>query len=211
MPSDDDPSVTQFLNEFKGGDSSAFDELWNRYFSRLVAVARRRLQNERRMAGADEEDIALSAFKSFHRRARRGDFPRLDDRNDLWVQLVTLTRQKVVDLRRHEGALKRGRNRLVSEADLEKGHDGDDRAGLAEIVGQEPDPAFSAIVTEECRRLLDCLDDETLRQIALAKMGMYTNLEIAGRFGKSLSWVNRKLDLIRSIWEASQSRDRSQG
>src|SRR5262245_37782756 len=93
----DSPSVTRFLNDFRGGDSTAFDELWRLYFGRLVAVARRRLQNQRRLAGADEEDIALSAFKSFHRRARRGDFPRLEDRDDLWVQLVTLTRQKVVD------------------------------------------------------------------------------------------------------------------
>ena len=27
--------------------------------------------------------------------------------------------------------------------------------------------------------------------------------EIAGKFGRSLSWGNRKLDLIRSIWEAA--------
>ena len=68
-------SVTTFLNDFQQGDSSAFNELWNRYFFRLVALARRRLQHQRRLAGVDEEDIALSAFKSFHRRARRGDFP----------------------------------------------------------------------------------------------------------------------------------------
>src|SRR4051812_36981386 len=182
MVSDDEPSVTQFLNEFKRGDSSAFDELWNRYFSRLVAVARRRLQNERRMAGADEEDIALSAFKSFHRRARRGDFPRLDDRDDLWVQLVTLTKQKLVDVRRREGAAKRGRDRVVSEAELAGSRIDRDGAGLAGLIGQEPDPAFSAMMTEVCRRLLDCLGDETLREIALAKMRMCTNQEIADQF-----------------------------
>src|SRR4051812_48584294 len=190
MVSDDEPSVTQFLNEFKRGDSSAFDELWNRYFSRLVAVARRRLQNERRMAGADEEDVALSAFKSFHRRARRGDFPHLDDRDDLWVQLVTLTRQKLIDLRRREGARKRDHNRLVSEADLAGSRADDGEGGFASFVGQEPDPAFSAMMTEECRRLLDILGDDTLRRIALAKMGMHTHQEIADEFGRSLSWVN---------------------
>ena len=61
------------------------------------------------------------------------------------------------------------------------------------------------MMTEQCRRLLDCLGDDVLRQIALAKMGMYTSQEIAVKFGRSLSWVNRKLDLIRSIWEASES------
>ena len=211
MTPDDKRSVTQFLKDFQGGDDAAFEAIWTRYFTRLVAMARRRLQKERRLAGADEEDIALSAFKSFHRRARRGDFPRLDDRDDLWVQLVTLTRQKIVDLRRRERALKRGRDRLVSEADLRGLSGGGDTIGLAAIIGQEPDPAFSAIMTEECRRLLDRLGDETLQQIALAKMGLFTSQEIAGRFGKSLSWVNRKLDLIRSIWEASQAEGESVG
>ena len=207
MSLDDDPSVTQFLRDFQCGDASAFDELWKLYFSRLVAVARRRLQHQRRPGGADEEDIALSAMKSFHRRARRGDFPRLDDRDDLWVQLVTLTRQKIIDLRRREGAVKRGRDRLKTESELDADECGDG-AGLAAIIGQEPDPAMRAMMTEECRRLLDRLDDDVLRQIALAKMGMFTNGEIAARFGRSLSWVNRKLDLIRSIWEASANHDR---
>ena len=197
--------MTTFLNEFQQGDSSAFNELWNRYFFRLVAMARRRLQHQRRLAGVDEEDIALSAFKSFHRRARRGDFPRLEDRDDLWVQLVTLTRQKLVDQQRREGAIKRGRDRIRSESGLGRSHSGGERTGLEAIVGEEPDPAFSAMMTEECRLLLDRLGDDVLRQIALAKMGMYTNQEIAGKFGRSLSWVNRKLDLIRSIWEAAEN------
>ncbi len=208
MSLDDDPSVTEFLNDFKRGDASAFDELWKLYFSRLVAVARRRLQHLRRPGGADEEDIALSAMKSFHRRARRGDFPRLDDRDDLWVQLVMLTRQKIVDLQRREGAIKRGRDRLRNESELDTAGCGGDGAGLEAVIGQGPDPAMSAMMTEECRRLLDRLNDDVLRQIALLKMGMFTNQEIARKFGRSLSWVNRKLDLIRSIWEASANRDR---
>jgi DNA-directed RNA polymerase specialized sigma24 family protein len=197
-------SVTKFLNDFQHGDSAAFSELWRRFFFRLVAVARRRLQHQRRLAALDEEDIALSAFKSFHRRARRGDFPRLEDRDDLWVQLVTLTRQKLVDQQRREGALKRGGDRIRSESELGRSQGGADRTGLDAIVGEEPDPAFSAMMTEECRLLLDCLGDDTLREIALAKMGMCTNQEIADKFGRSLSWVNRKLDLIRSIWEATE-------
>jgi DNA-directed RNA polymerase specialized sigma24 family protein len=196
--------VTKLLNDFKQGDSAAFSELWRRYFSRLVALARRRLQHERRLAGVDEEDIALSAFKSFHRRARRGDFPLLGDRDDLWVQLVTLTRQKLVDQQRREGALKRGGDRIRAEADLRQSHDSPDQAGLDALIAADPDPAFSAMMTEQCRLLLDRLGDDVLRQIALAKMGMCTHQEIAAKFGRSLSWVNRKLDLIRSIWEAGE-------
>ena len=209
MSPDAGSSVTRFLKDFQGGDSRAFTPLWNRYFARLVAVARRRLQHQRRLAGADEEDVALSAFKSFHRRARRGDFPNLDDRHDLWVQLVTLANQKVIDLHRRERAAKRGGDRVLTEADLAGSFAGTGEAGLAAVIGQEPDPALSAVVTEECRRLLDLLGADTLRQIALLKMGLYNNQEIADRFGRSLSWVNRKLDLIRTLWEESGTTPRA--
>ncbi len=47
---------------------------------------------------------------------------------------------------------------------------------------------------------MDLLGDDTLRQIALYKMALHTHQEIAEKFGRSLSWVNRKLDLIRGLW-----------
>jgi DNA-directed RNA polymerase specialized sigma24 family protein len=210
VSSDHDPTITDFLNDFRCGDSQAFGELWNHYFARLVDEARGRLRGGPPLKGSDEEDVALSALNSFHRRARRGDFPKLEDRDDLWVQLVTLTYQKAVDHRRRERALKRGGDRTVTEADM-TGRSGEDDVGLAAVVGREPDPAFIALVTEECRRLLDVLGDATLREVALLKMGMSTHEEIAEKFGRSLSWVNRKLDLIRSLWEASADPDSTPG
>ena len=189
-------SVTRLIRDFRGGDAEAFDSLWRRYFDRLVAMATKLAAN----AG---EDAALSAFHSFHRRARRGDFPNLDDRDDLWVQLMTLARQKVIDTRRREKALKRGGGvTTLRESELPGVHEDGD-AGLAEVIGREPDPEFAAIMTEQCRRLLDALGDDTLREIALLKMGLHTHPEIAARFGRSLSWVNRKLDLIRTLWEGA--------
>ena len=127
----------------------------------------------------------------------------MDDRDDLWVQLMTLTHQKVIDSRRRDHALKRGGGvRILRESELPGNNDEAD-PGFAEVVGREPDPAFAAIMTEQCRRLLDSLGDDTLREIALMKMGLNTHQEIAEKFGRSLSWVNRKIDLIRTIWEGA--------
>lgn len=193
-------SVSKLIQEFREGDPEAFEALWRRYFDRLVSMATK-------LAANNGEDAALSAFHSFHRRARRGDFPNLDDRNDLWVQLMTLTRQKIIDARRREQALKRGGGvTVLRESDLPASReDPDDSPGFAEIVGREPDPQFAAIMTEECRRLMDILGDDTLREIALLKMALNTHQEIADKFGRSLSWVNRKLDLIRTLWGDSAS------
>ena len=75
-------SVTHWIQALRGGDPDAAQKLWERYFPRLVGLARKRLQGARRRV-EDEEDVALSAFKSFWRGARQGRFPQLADRNDL--------------------------------------------------------------------------------------------------------------------------------
>ena len=68
------------------------------------------------------------------------------------------------------------------------------------MAGRDPTPAFAAMVTDECRRLLEALGDETLRRIALLRMEGYNDPEIAARLGCSVRTVGRKLDLIRKLW-----------
>ena len=39
------------------------------------------------------------------------------------------------------------------------------------------------MMAEECRRLLDALDDDALRQVAVSRMEGYNNDEIASQLG----------------------------
>jgi DNA-directed RNA polymerase specialized sigma24 family protein len=68
-------------------------------------------------------------------------------------------------------------------------------------VGLEPTPEFAAEVADECRRLLDGLGDPELRSIALWKMEGATDEEIAARLGYVLRTVQRRVQLIRRLWE----------
>ena len=188
-------SVTRWLGELKGGDPDAAQRLWERYFTDLVRLARGRLQGAPR-AVADEEDVALSAFDSFYTAATQRRFPRLDDRDDLWRVLVTLTERKAADLRRRQRRQKRGGGRVAPEADL-AGPEGD---LLDHIAGPAPTPEFATLVAEEYRRRLAALPDAALRRVAELKMEGYSNEEIAGRIGLGLRSVVRKLDLIRRTW-----------
>jgi DNA-directed RNA polymerase specialized sigma24 family protein len=70
------------------------------------------------------------------------------------------------------------------------------------LASPEPDPAFATEVAEECRRLLDLLGDEQLRMIAVGKMEGYTNPELAEQIGCALPTVERRLRVIRKLWEA---------
>ena len=133
----------------------------------------------------------------------RGRFPRLDDRNDLWRVLVTITARKAADQALRERRQKRGGGRVRSEAELAGGGPEGDANLFGQVAGPEPTPEFAAMVAEECRRLLETLGDETLRQIALGRMEGDTNGEIAARLGCSLRTVTNKLTLIRKRWEAA--------
>lgn len=59
-------SVTRWIEGVKEGDPAAAQALWDRYFAKLVRLARQKLEDVPcRMA--DEEDVVLSAFDSFCR------------------------------------------------------------------------------------------------------------------------------------------------
>jgi DNA-directed RNA polymerase specialized sigma24 family protein len=196
----DEGSVTQWIDGLKLGDPHAAQALWERYFGRLVRLARARLAP---CAGADEdeEDAALSAFDSFCAGLARGRFPLLADREDLWRLLVVITARKAaaqVDRRR---AWKRGGLWLRADRGA-PALDSNDRDGdrLAEIIGREPTPEFAAMMAEQFRRLLDRLGDDQLRQIALERMEGYTADEIAERLGCARRTVARRLELIRQLW-----------
>src|SRR6478735_738958 len=100
-------SITHCIGMLKRGDHGAAERLWTTYIQRLVGLARAKIGTAPRQA-ADEEDVALSAFDSFCRRAERGQFSRLSDRDDLWQLLVVLTVRKAIDLTRREGRKSRG-------------------------------------------------------------------------------------------------------
>jgi DNA-directed RNA polymerase specialized sigma24 family protein len=61
-------------------------------------------------------------------------------------------------------------------------------------------------MAENCRRLLEALEDGKLRAVALAKMEGCTGEEIAKRLKCSVPTVERKLNRIRKIWEKEAKR-----
>ena len=202
MAIDDEGSVTRWLGELKAGSREAVQPLWDRYFQRLVALARaRRRVMHVATADADEEDAALSAFDSFCAGVERGRFPQLSDRDNLWSLLVTITKRKALDQAERQRRQKRGGGRVRTEADLD-GSTGEGPAiGLEQFVGEGPTPEFAALVAEEYLKRLAVLGDERLRQIAIWKLEGYTNEEIATRLGCALRTVANKLKLIRLKWE----------
>jgi len=194
MADEDQGSVTLWLGDLKVGDLAAAQPLWERYFEKLVVLARGKLRRLNKTgAEEDEEDAALSAFNSFCEGAARGKFPKLDDREDLWRLLVVITARKAMAQADRQRRLKRGGGKVASEVDRSP-------LGLDVLAGPDPSPEFAAMVAEEYQRLLDVLDDDDLRKVAVSRMEGYTSDEIAEQLGCARRTVARRLDLIRKIW-----------
>jgi DNA-directed RNA polymerase specialized sigma24 family protein len=201
MPVEDEGSITRWITGVKGGDLAAAQPLWERYFARMVDLARARLRTSgRRDAGSDEEDAALSAFDSLCAGLARGQFPQLADRDDLWRLLVVITTRKVRAQARRRLRQKRGAGQVQPASDLDD--PGSDDDVLARAVGSEPTPEFAAMVAEEYRRLLERLGDDVLRKVAILRMEGYTTDAIADQLGCARRTIARQLALIRRILEA---------
>jgi len=100
---------------------------------------------------------------------------------------------------RREASAKRDDGRVQVLSALEgEGSEGGDRG---QLPSGEPDPADAAAMAEECSRLLEMLGEPELRQVASSKLEGYTNSEIAARLERSERMIERKLDLIREIWQ----------
>jgi len=176
-------AVTLWISQLKEGERNAVGQLLERYFGRLVQLARSRLQGRAGLAAYDE-DVALSAFKSLCLGAERGQFPRLDNRGDLWRLLALLTIRKAIDLHRRQ-----------------RPWDSPDERNVDMLLSQEPPPELAVELAEDFRRLLDRLGDSRLQAIALLKVEGFSNEEIARKLGCGLRSVERKLHRIRIAWE----------
>lgn len=194
----DDP-ITRWIDGLRAGDDEAIANLWNHYFDRLVRLARARLGTSPRRV-ADEEDIAVSVFRCLCAGAETGRLAEIGHRDDLWRVLVTMTVRKTIDQQRRDGNAKRGGGKVRGES-MFTGPHGDERTpGLQRFGDGSPTPDMLLIMEEEGRRLLDALEDDALRQVALWKLEGYTNDEIAERIGLTTRSVERKLQRIRERW-----------
>jgi DNA-directed RNA polymerase specialized sigma24 family protein len=200
--SDPRGSITQWIADLKTGEAhSAHRELWDRYFHRLTALAGKKLGNAPR-GSEDEEDVALSALRTFFSGVRNNRFPRLDDRHNLWALLAKITACKAINQRNRQLALKRGGGMVRTDTALAGDSTG---LQLADLVEDELTPDFIVAINEECQLLMDRLPDDKFRRIARLKLEGYTNAEIAAQFKVVERTIERKLEIIRTTWIATEN------
>lgn len=193
-------SVTHFFRRLQQGDEAASQQLWDRYFPRLLGLARKTLAGHRqRMADAD--DAVQSAFFSFWQRANRGEFVEVDDRDNLWNLLGLITVRKSLNQATRESAKKRGGGAVAGESDLPATNkEGLPMVGLEFAMAAVPAVDVDLLFEEMLMAL-----DEGLRSVALLKLMGYKVAEIAELLDVTERTVTRKTELIRKHWSRTHS------
>ena len=135
----------------------------------------------------DADDLAVSVFDALSRAAREGRYENLPDRAELWSLLVTVARRKMVDRRRRTNALIRS---SAVDTDLQ-----------TECADPGTSPEWDAELADECRYLVEILDDDRTRQVALLRLEQHTNQEIADELKLSERSIRRMVSLVRRTWE----------
>jgi|1185.fasta_scaffold57482_2 DNA-directed RNA polymerase specialized sigma24 family protein len=182
-------SISEWLGRLREGEAAAAQNLWDRYSAKLIRLAKQRLGTSP-PGISNEDDLALSVFASVFRGAAEGRFEKVTSRDELWWLLLAITKQKAVDYRRRESALKRG------------AHHASINYSLDELVASTPSPDFAAALEDEYARLLEGLPNDMLRKIATLRMEGYTAAEIAQQTSIAVRAVERKLQMVRNKWKA---------
>ncbi len=186
-------SFQEWMQSLGAGDEDAATRLWRECFAGLVQKADQVLRPDQRRH-TDEEDVALSALRSFVEARQRGEFNDLTDENELWALLSCITHRKAVNLVRFN---QRNKRRGVGQSALNE----NSSAGFDQLAAANPGPELTVAVYETCQQRLAQLPVD-LRRLALLKLANHSNRDIAIATGRSIATVERRLRRIRDIWSA---------
>jgi RNA polymerase sigma-70 factor (ECF subfamily) len=189
-------SFAEFLTGLQAGDAAAPRELFERFATRLLALARSRFGAGLRHK-IDPEDVVQSAYKSFFRSFDEGKVE-VVNWNSLWGLLTLITLRKCADRVAYHRAECRDANREVAAPPDAEG------SPWLEAVGREPTPLEAAELGETVERLFAHLDEDERPVLDLSLQG-YTTREISERLGRAERTVRLLRECVRKRLERMQA------
>jgi RNA polymerase sigma-70 factor, ECF subfamily len=177
---DPDDSFNDLMARVRSGDPSAETLVFRRFVQRLIVLASRQFETKIREK-VDVEGVVQSACKSFFLRQRRSEFD-LDDWDELWSLLATITLRKCAHRRDYLRAARRDAKREASwPADGQEDFVVPDRA---------PTPADAAILTDTMEQFLGAMEPSDRPIVEQILLG-YTAEEVAHQLDCSERTVRR--------------------
>ncbi len=182
------------LDLWRAGNQEAARQLFERYSDRLVALARRHI-NQRLARRVDPEDIVQSVFRTFFRRAQAGEI-HLYDPDRLCALLARITIHKALDQISFHRAAKRDVN---LDADPGSG----DHDPVSGLLDHEPSPQTINLFLDQLEHFLAKLGPDE-RQVLEMRMHGYAVEEIARRLNTYDRKIYRILERIKGLAEQQE-------
>lgn len=180
---------------WRAGDELAATELFQRYASRLIALARSQLPAQLAQR-VDAEDVVQSVYRSFFIDAKNDRFS-FERGGDLWQLLVAITFHKLHD---HIKWHRRGKRSVERE---QRFGSEDSLQGLQAHLGKhDPSPVEALALLEMVEQVMRRLRPVSRRILELRLQG-YNLEEIALATHRSQRSVIRALNEIKSLLEES--------
>ena len=195
--------ISGWIDGLRQGDESAARKVWQHFAKRLCDATRHRIHPKTRRV-YDEEDAAVSAFRSLCAGVTAGRFPDLNDREGLWRLMLVIASRKVTRRHRHDQQQRRDVRRNLEESVFCLAADSG-CARLEQFASREPTPEFQAEFVETSIALFENLQEPALLEIAQLKVEGYGDSEIAERLNCSRQAVQRKIERIRRKWSKFQN------
>jgi RNA polymerase sigma-70 factor (ECF subfamily) len=192
-----DPSFDELMAQLRAGQNDAATQVFNRFASRLVALARKQLDPQIRQK-VDPEDVLQSVFRSFFVRNAEGQFGEFASWDNLWAMLVVITQRKCGRRTDFYHAARRDVGREAAE-EVSSGESGSD-VGLR---ADEPTPSEAAMLTETIERLMRSLEGRHREILALSLQG-HPPAEVSARLGCTERTVYRVLERVKEWLEATR-------
>lgn len=191
------PSDRTLLLRYQASRSdAAATEIYLRYARRLVAFTRSRMGATLK-SRVEAEDIVQSVFRTFFRRAERGEFA-VPDGHDLWRLFLVVSLNKLRNAATHHSAAKRDAARTSGAAS---------DAAFA-VPSADADQAL-LVLRESVDHALEGLDVSARQMIELRLEG-FEVAEIAARTGRAKRSVERVLQGFRTSMESLLNDSRPQ-
>ncbi|MFL5331253.1 MAG: RNA polymerase sigma factor [Gemmataceae bacterium] len=191
-------SDQSLLTRVEHGSQGAAGTLYERYASRLLALAKARCGDDLR-SRVDAEDIVQSVFGSFFRGASQGLYS-VPSGDEIWGVLLVIALNKMRSKGRHHRSAKRDVRKTVSGDQLSQN-------------GIEPPATDSAT-----HAMLQMVIDEVLaklpagyHQVVRMRIEGYEVAEIAAKTGRSLRTTERVLQDFRARIAAEFAEDSHDG
>jgi RNA polymerase sigma-70 factor (ECF subfamily) len=191
-------SFVDFVTRLQARDDDAARELFGRFATQLIALARRRIGDGLRHR-VDPEDVVQSAYKSFFCRYGDGNLEAVSW-NSLWGLLVLITVRKCAERAAYHNAERRD---VAREQPARPGSGSTPRP---EPPGREPTPSEAAMLGETVEQLFASLDEDERPVLELSLQG-YTTREISQQLGRA----ERTVRLLREGLRHRLERMRGEG